>query len=312
MKKKVGIIGVGNVGATLAFSLANKDICSEIVLKDIKHELVEAMALDISQASHVSSSHTHISFATEDKDFCDCDIIVITAGIARKPGMSRDDLLLTNANIVSMSIKNSLKNNPNAIYIIVSNPLDVMVYVALKASNLPRERVLGMAGILDSARMCHFIEEKLDKKSKNIDAWVMGGHGDDMVPLPEYSSVDGVKLTEILDQKDIEDIIQKTKLGGAQIVKLLKTGSAYYAPAHSTSLMVEAIIKNSNQTFPCAILLEGEYGYEDVVAGVPITIGENGLEKIKELKLTPLRKEQFKKSVNSVRDLIDVLQKKFF
>ncbi len=311
-RKKVGIIGAGNVGATLAFSLANKNICEEILLKDIKHELVEAMALDISQACHVSNSDTNVNFCIKDEEFKDCDIVVITAGVPRKPGMSRDDLLLTNANIESSSIKQIAPQNPNAIYIIVSNPLDAMVYVALKSSNLPRERVLGMAGILDSARMCHFIEEKLGYKQKNIDAWVMGGHGDDMVPLPEYSTVNGEKLTNVLDKASIDEIVEKTKLGGAQIVKLLKTGSAYYAPAHSTSLMVEAIINNTCKTFPCAVLLEGEYGYENVVAGVPIILGENGVKEVKQIDLTSLQKEQFSKSINSVKELICVLEEKFF
>lgn len=310
--KKVGIIGAGNVGATLAFSLANKNICSEIILKDLREDIVKAMALDISQASNTAKSKTKISVANKKEEFKDCDIIVITAGIPRKPGMSRDDLLLTNAKIVSSVVNETLPYNENAIYIIVSNPLDAMVYVAQKVSNLPRNRVLGMAGVLDSSRMAHFIQEKLGYGQGEIEAWVMGGHGDDMVPLPNHSLVQGKKLTDIMSKEDIEEIIDKTRNGGAQIVKLLKTGSAYYAPAHSTSLMIEAIIKDTKQTLPIAVMLKGEYGYENIVAGVPAKLGKNGLEEVAELGLDETQKEQFKESVNSVKELVSVLTKKFF
>ena len=309
---KVGIIGVGNVGATLAFNLATKDICSEIVLKDLRENIVEAMALDISQSANAANAKTKVTFAKEANEFTNCDVIVITAGIPRKPGMSRDDLLLTNAKIMTSVINEINEYNPNAIYIIVSNPLDAMVYTALKASNLPKNKVLGMAGILDSARMSHFIQEKLEDSQKQINAAVMGGHGDDMVPLANYSTVDGKKLTEVLSKDEIEDIITKTRNGGAQIVKLLETGSAYYAPAYSTSLMVEAILNDSKETYPCAVLLEGEFGYENVVAGVPVKLGRDGLEEIINIELDELQTKEFAKSITSVNELISTLEEKFF
>lgn len=310
--KKVGIIGVGNVGSTLAYTLASKGICEKIVLKDIRENIVKAMALDISQAANAASSRTIVSAAKDSSDLKDCDVIVITAGIPRKPGMSRDDLLLTNAKIMKIVVKDIEEQAPNAIIIVVSNPLDVMVYTALKVSNFPKNQIIGMAGILDSARMSHFILEKLGYGAGQINASVMGGHGDDMVPLPNFSTVAGVHLSEVLSSQDIEDIVEKTKNGGAQIVKYLETGSAYYAPAHSTSLMVEAILHDKKEVYPCAVLLEGEYGYQDIVSGVPIMLGKNGVEKIIELNLTDEQKELFKKSVSSVKELVDTLNKNNF
>jgi malate dehydrogenase len=238
--------------------------------------------------------------------------VVITAGIARKPGMSRDDLLLTNAKIMTSVINNITKYNPNAVIIIVSNPLDTMVYTALKVSNWPRNKIIGMAGILDSARMAHFIFEKLGYGQGQIEASVMGGHGDDMVPLADFSTVAGVNLSEVLSKKDIDDIVFKTKNGGAQIVKLLETGSAYYAPAYSTTLMIEAILNNKREVYPCAVRLEGEYGYNNIVSGVPVMLGSNGIEKIIELNLKDEQKNQFSKSIASVKELVDTLENKFF
>ncbi|RXJ97481.1 malate dehydrogenase [Malaciobacter molluscorum] len=310
--KKVGIIGVGNVGATLAFTLASKSLCSEVVLKDLRENIVEAMALDISQSANAANAKTKVSFAKEAKDFSNCDVIVITAGIPRKPGMSRDDLLLTNAKIMTSVIGEINENNPNAIYIIVSNPLDAMVYTALKAANIDKNKVLGMAGILDSARMSHFIQEKLGYGEGEIDASVMGGHGDDMVPLANYSTVVGKPLDKILKEDEIEEIITKTRNGGAQIVKLLETGSAYYAPAYSTSLMVEAILTDNKKVYPCAVMLQGEYGYENIVAGVPVRLGKNGVEDVIELKLDEKQTSEFAKSISSVKELIDTLENKFF
>lgn len=312
MNKKVGIVGAGNVGATLAFSLANKNICDTIVLKDLREDVAQAMALDISQSSNTAKSKTNVLVANKKEDFCDCDVIVITAGIPRKPGMSRDDLLLINAKIMTSVIEEISPYNENAIYLIVSNPLDAMVYVALKATKLPPQRVFGMAGVLDSARMAHFIQEKLGYGQGEIEAWVMGGHGDDMVPLPNYSLVGGKKLTDLLGEDDINEIVEKTRNGGAQIVKLLKTGSAYYAPAHSTSLMVEAILEDKKLTLPTAVLLQGEYGFKDIVAGVPVKLGKNGIEEVVELDLDQTQKEQFAKSINSVKELITVLNEKFY
>lgn len=309
--KKVGIIGVGNVGATLAFSLANKNICEQIVLKDLRMNIVEAMALDISQAARASKSSTKVCFASNAQEFNNCDVIVITAGIPRKPGMSRDDLLLTNAKIMTSVINEIAPFNKDAIYIIVSNPLDAMVYTALKATGLNRNKILGMAGVLDSSRMAHFIQDKLTFTPKEIKAAVMGGHGDEMVPLTNHSSVDGKDLTEFLTANEIEEIILKTKNGGAQIVKLLETGSAYYAPAYSTALMVEAILTDSKETYPCAVMLQGEYGYENIVAGVPVILGKDGFEKIVELELNEEQKAQFAKSITSIKELVNTIDNNF-
>ncbi len=310
--KRVGIIGVGNVGSTLAFNLASKNICSSILLKDIRENIVQAMALDISQSANAANSNTVIQSCLEDKEFKDCDIVVVTAGVARKPGMSRDDLLLTNAKIMTQVIQSTITFNPNAIIIVVSNPLDAMVYTALKASKYPRNKIIGMAGILDSARMSHFILEKLGYGAGQIESSVMGGHGDDMVPLPNFSTVAGVPLSEVLKKEDIDDIVNKTKNGGAQIVKLLETGSAYYAPAYATSKMVEAILEDKKEVYPCAVKLEGEYGYHDIVSGVPIMLGKDGVEKIIELDLKEQQKKEFDKSIKSVQELVDVLEEKFF
>lgn len=312
LKNRVGIIGVGNVGATLAFNLASKNICNEIVLKDLRENIVEAMALDISQAANAAKSKTIVKFAHNAEEFCDCNVIVITAGIPRKQGMSRDDLLLTNAKIMTSVMNDITKYNPNAIYIIVSNPLDAMVYTALKAANLDKNKVLGMAGILDSARMSHFIQEKLGYAEGEIEASVMGGHGDDMVPLANYSTVSGKPLDKVLNNDEIEEIITKTRHGGAQIVKLLETGSAYYAPAYSTSLMVEAILNDNKKVYPCAVMLEGEYGYENIVAGVPVRLGKNGVEEVIELKLDEKQNAEFAKSIASVKELVNTLEEKFF
>jgi malate dehydrogenase len=309
--KKVGIIGAGNVGATLAFSLAKKNICGEIVLKDLRMNVVEAMALDISQAARAAKSSTKVSFASNAEEFSNCDVVVITAGIPRKPGMSRDDLLLTNAKIMTSVINEIAPFNKDAIYIIVSNPLDAMVYTALKATSLPRNRIIGMAGVLDSSRMAHFIQEKLSFTPNEIKAAVMGGHGDDMVPLTNYSSVDGKDLKEFFTDEEIEDIVTKTRNGGAQIVKLLETGSAYYAPGHSTALMVEAILTDSKETYPCAVMLNGEFGYENIVAGVPVVLGKDGFEKIVELELNEEQKAQFAKSISSIKELVDTIDKNF-
>lgn len=310
-KKTVGIVGVGNVGATLAFTLATKNICTTLLLKDVRENIVQAMALDISQATNAARSETITKACLTNEEFKNCDVIVITAGIARRPGMSRDDLLVTNANIMTSVIKDIIRFNPNAIIIVVSNPLDAMVYTALKASNWSRNKIIGMAGILDSARMSHFIFEKLGYGQGQIDASVMGGHGDDMVPLANYSSVDGKSLEEFFTTEEIEDIIVKTRNGGAQIVKLLETGSAYYAPGHSTALMVEAILTDSKEIYPCAVMLNGEYGYENIVAGVPVTLGKDGFEKITELELNEEQKAQFAKSISSIKELVDTIDKNF-
>jgi len=310
--RKVGIIGVGNVGSTLAYSLANRGICSSIVLKDIRENVVQAMALDISQSAQAANSHTIVEPASSGKDLENCEIIVITAGLPRKPGMSRDDLLLTNAKIMECVLEDIKIYAPKSKLIIVSNPLDAMVYTALKVTNFPREQIIGMAGILDSARMSHFIQKKLGYGSGQIVSSVMGGHGDDMVPLPNYSTVSGVSIEELLNDDEIAQIVNKTKNGGLEIVKLLETGSAYYAPAHATSLIVEAILNDTKKIYPCSVMLDGEYNYNNVIAGVPIMIGANGIEKIVELNLTEEQKKLFADSISSVNELIKTLDEKYF
>lgn len=308
--KRVGIIGVGNVGATLAYTLVLKDICSEILLKDINEDLTQAMMLDISQASFATKQKTKLFAVNKNEDFCNCDVVVITAGIARRPGMSRDDLLNINAQIIETLMMDVIVFNPNAIIIIVSNPLDAMVYKALEVSKYPRNKIFGMAGILDSSRMSYFIYEKLNANKEEIFSSVMGGHGNEMVPLVSHSKVSNKFLDEVLSKEDIDEIINQTKSGGAQIVNLLKTGSAYFAPANSTAVMIDAILNDKKEIYPCSVMLNGEYGYEDVVAGVPVILGKNGVEKIIKLDLSEAQKVQFDKSINAVIELIEILKEK--
>lgn len=311
--KRVGIVGAGFVGSTVAYSLAMQGACHEIILRDNKIDIARGKALDMSQAASAVRSHTVVSVAEEMSDLKDCDVVVVTAGSPRLPGMSRDDLLMINAKITKEVLQGIKQYSPEAIVIMVSNPLDAMTYVAIKESGFDRNRVLGMAGILDSSRMASFIQEKLGYGGGQIRASVMGGHGDDMVPLPRYSTVAGVPLTDVLTHAEIDEIVQRTRQGGAEIVGHLKTGSAYYAPGKSTAIMVDAILKDTKQIHPCAVLLEGEYGYSDVVSGVPIMIGANGCEKILEVTLNDVEKKMFKNSVSSVQSLIDTLnENKFF
>ena len=311
--KKVSIISAGNVGATVAYSLAMKGVCHEIVLRDRNVEIAKGKALDMSQAANAARMHTVVSVAEDAAGMAGSDVVVITAGSPRLPGMSRDDLLMINAEITKEVVADVKEYAPDAIIIMASNPLDVMTYVALKESGFPKERVIGMAGILDSARMAHFIHEKIGCGAGQIRASVMGGHGDDMVPLPKFSTVAGVPLTDVLDEEEILEIVERTKGGGAEIVGYLKTGSAYYAPAKSTAIMVEAILNDTKQIHPCAVLLDGHYGHSDVVSGVPVALGANGVEKLFEMTLSDTQKRKFAKSVDSVRTMINVLkEKKFF
>jgi len=310
--KKVTIIGAGNVGSTVAYILAMNGACHEVVLKDRNIETAKGKALDMSQAANAARMHTIVYAAQKPEDIAGSDVVVITAGSPRLPGMSRDDLLMINAEITKEVIQDVKIHAPNSVIIMVSNPLDVTTYVALKESGFPRERVLGMAGILDSARMAHFIFEKIGYGAGQIRASVMGGHGDDMVPLPKFSTVAGVPLTDLLTEEEILEIVDRTKHGGAEIVGYLKTGSAYYAPAKSTAMMVEAILKDTKQIQPCAILLDGEYGHKDVVSGVPMVLGAGGAEKIFEVTLNLGQKRNFAKSVESVRSMIRVLEEKNF
>jgi len=312
-KGRVGIVGAGYVGSTVAYSLAMKGSCHEIILRDNKIDIAKGKALDMSQAAAAERSHTVVKVAEDMSEMADCDVVVVTAGSPRLPGMSRDDLLMINANVTREVMTGIKKYSPNAIVIMVSNPLDAMTYVALKESGFDRRRVIGMAGILDSARMASFIQERLGYGGGQIRASVMGGHGDDMVPLPRYSTVAGVPLADVLTDDEIEQIVDRTRHGGAEIVGHLKTGSAYYAPGKAASIMVDAILRDTKQIHPCAIMLDGEYGYSDVVSGVPIMIGANGAEKIIEVTLNEKEEAQFAKSVSSVQTLINTLnENKFF
>jgi len=310
--KRVGIVGAGNVGSTVAYSLAVQGACHEIILRDNKVEIAKGKALDMSQAAQSIRSHTVVSVAETMADMKDCDIVVITAGSPRLPGMSRDDLLLINAKIMKEVVSGVKIYSPDAVIVVVSNPLDAMVYVAAKESGFPSNRVIGMAGVLDSARMAHFIHEELGYGSGQIRASVMGGHGDDMVPLARYSTVAGVPLSDIMSQEKIDAIVERTKNGGAEIVSYLKTGSAYYAPGKATSIMVDAILKDTKQIHPVAVMLKGEFGYENIVSGVPTMIGADGAEKVIEITLNEKEKKQFAHSVSSVQSLVDTLNKNNF
>ena len=311
--KRVGIVGVGNVGSTCAYILSMNGACHEVILRSSSNpDKAKGLALDMSQAVQAARHHTVVRHAQEPSDLSDCDVIVVTAGSPRLPGMSRDDLLVKNADIMKKTMGDILKYSPDAIVIPVSNPLDAMVYVALKESGWDRSRVVGMAGILDSARMAHFVYEQLGYGAGQIRCSVMGGHGDDMVPLPRFSTVAGVPLTDLLTWDEINTIVEKTKNGGAEIVGLLKEGSAYYAPAKASALMVEAILNDTKQIYPCAVMLEGEYGYEDIVSGVPVMLGARGAEKVIEANLNDDQDRKFAKSIGSVRQLVDALYKNNF
>ncbi len=308
MDKKVTVIGAGNVGATAAQRLAEKQLC-DVVLVDIAQGLPQGKALDLSEAAPIEKHDAKIEGANEYESSKDSDIVIITAGIPRKPGMSRDDLINTNMKIMKDVTENVVKHSPNAIIIIVSNPLDAMCHVAFDASGFPKNRVIGMAGVLDSARFRTFIARELDVSVENTHAFVLGGHGDTMVPLPRYSTVAGIPLTELLPADKIEELVQRTRDGGAEIVGLLKTGSAFYAPASAAVEMAEAILKDTKKILPCAALLKGEYGINDLFIGVPVKLGANGIEDIIQIKLTDKEQQALNKSADAVQELVDTLKK---
>ena len=305
--KKVTVIGTGNFGSTVAFILAMNGSCHNVVFMGRNYNVAKGKALDMSQAANAARQHTIVKAAKGPEAMADSDIVVITAGAPRTPGMSRDDLLIKNAEIVKMYARQIKEHAPDAIVVVVSNPLDVMTYVVLKETGFPRERVLGMAGILDAARMAHFIYEKLEYGAGQIRATVMGGHGDTMVPLPKFTTVAGVPIEDLLDSEEIGEIVRKTRNGGAEIVNLLGDGSAYYAPAKSTTVMVEAILQDTNQIHSCAIMLQDDYGYSGMVSGVPVMIGAGGAEKVIPMALKPLQQTRFKNSVASVQEMVDKL-----
>ena len=309
MRKKVTVIGAGNVGANCALRIADKEL-ADVVLLDIADGIPQGKGLDILQSGPVEGYDVKVTGTTDYADTAGSDIVVITAGIARKPGMSRDDLLAINNDVVRSAAENSIKFSPNAILILVTNPLDVMCWAAWKATGLPKNRVIGMAGVLDTARFRTFLAEALNVSVENISALVLGGHGDTMVPITRLTNVSGIPLSELLDAETIAAIVTRTQNGGAEIVKHLKTGSAYYAPSASTVEMVESILKDKKKVLPCAALLEGEYGIDGIFFGVPVKLGAGGIEKIYEVQLTDEEKAAMAKSAASVREMVDVLQQK--
>lgn len=307
MKPKISIIGAGMTGSTTAHWLADKEI-ADLVLVDIVEGMPQGKALDMQEAMPVIGKDVSIIGTNGYEETAGSEIIVITAGLPRKPGMSRDDLLATNAEIVGAAVENTKSLSPNAIYIILTNPLDAMCYVAMKKGDIPRERIIGQAGILDSARMRAFVSMDLDVSVENVNCYVLGGHGDSMVPLTRHSNVAGVPLDKILSKKSLEAIVERTRKGGGEIVALLKNGSAFYAPAAAISQMCEAILKDKHLILPCSIFLTGEYGHEGFFFGVPAQLGRNGLEKVIEYDLNQEEKEELNNSANHVKENIEKLK----
>jgi malate dehydrogenase len=302
MVNKITVVGAGNVGATAAQRVAEKELARTVVMVDVAEGIPQGKALDQWQSAPIEGYDSRIIGTNGYDETKDSDLVIITAGIARKPGMSRDDLLNTNAGIVRSVSEQIAKTSPKAILIVVSNPLDVMCYVAMKASGFPRERVLGMAGVLDTARYRAFLAESLDMSVRDIQAMVLGGHGDTMVPLISYTSVSGIPITQLMDKATLDAIVDRTRNGGAEIVKHLKTGSAYYAPSAGAVQMAEAIVKNQRRILPCAAWLQGEYGMKDLFLGVPCLLGSKGLERVIEVQLTSDEKAALAKSADAVRE----------
>ncbi|MCK5783020.1 MAG: malate dehydrogenase [Desulfobacterales bacterium] len=308
MDKKVTVIGAGNVGATTAQRLAEKELC-DVVLIDIAEGLPQGKALDLLEAAPIEKHDAFIEGANTYDASAGSDIIIITAGIPRKPGMSRDDLIKTNMNIMKKVTAEAAKQSPDAIIIIVSNPLDAMCHVAFDASGFPKNRVIGMAGILDSARFRAFISMELNVSVENTHAFVLGGHGDTMVPLPRYSTVAGIPITELMSAERIEALVDRTRKGGGEIVGLLKTGSAFYAPSSAAVEMAEAILKDKKKILPCAAYLDGEYGIDGLFIGVPVKLGAKGIEEIIQIKLTDSENSALQKSADAVKGLVEDLKK---
>ncbi|MBV8807960.1 MAG: malate dehydrogenase [Acidobacteriaceae bacterium] len=309
MRRKVTVIGAGNVGANTAQKIAQKEL-ADVVLVDVIEGVPQGKGLDMLESAPVEGYDVRIVGSNGYDETGDSDIVVITAGFPRKPGMSRDDLLLANYEVVKSATEQAVKRSPKAILVLVTNPLDAMSWAALKVSGFPRERVIGMAGVLDTARFRTFIAEELKVSFENVTAMVLGGHGDTMVPLVRFTNVSGIPISELMDQQTIDRLVQRTRDGGAEIVKYLKTGSAYYAPAASATEMVESILKDKKKVLPCAVYLQGEYGIRDRFVGVPVKLGARGLEKIYEIKLDGAEDAALKKSADAVKELVDVLQKK--
>jgi malate dehydrogenase len=306
MRKKVSIVGAGNVGATAAHWIASKEL-ADVVLIDIVEGIPQGKGLDLLEAMPIEKRDSHVIGTNDYADTANSDIVVITAGIPRKPGMSRDDLLNTNYKIMQDVVGKVVAHSPSCILIVVSNPLDAMAQAAFRISKFNRERVIGMAGVLDSARFRTFIAEELKVSVENVTAFVLGGHGDTMVPLARYSTVAGIPITELMDKATLDRIVQRTRDGGAEIVKYLKTGSAYYAPSSAATEMVEAILKDKKKILPCAAYLQGEYGINGLFVGVPCKLGTRGLEQIIQIKLTDEEQAALKKSAEAVQELVKVI-----
>lgn len=302
-RKKLTVVGSGNVGATAAFLAARREL-GDVVLLDVVDGVPQGKALDMHEASPILGYNVSVHGTTDYADTANSDLVIITAGIARKPGMSRDDLLSTNVKIVAEVTRQVVKHSPDCIILVVTNPLDAMVYTARQVSGFPRQRVIGMAGVLDSARMRSFIADALDVSIEDVNAFVLGGHGDTMVPLPRYSTVAGIPITELLDEGEVHHICERTAQGGAEIVQLLKTGSAFYAPGAAVVDMAEAILMDKNRILPCAAFLEGEYGVNGYYMGVPCKLGGGGMEGVLELDLTAEEQKALNHSLESVKELV--------
>jgi len=305
MKKKISLIGAGNIGGTLAHLIAVKEL-ADVVLFDVAEGLAKGKALDIAQSTSVDGLNINIIGTNDYKDIENSDVIIITAGVPRKPGMTRDDLLEINLKIIKQVAEGIKKNSPNAFMICITNPLDIIVMALQKYSNLPTNKIVGMAGILDTSRFKYFLSQELKIPVKDIESLVLGGHGDTMVPMPNYTKINGKPLSQMIKKEKLDSIVDRTRKGGAEIIKLLVKGSAFYAPAASGIKMAESYINNLKKTLPCAAYLNGEYGVKNLYAGVPVIIGKNGVEKIVEIDLSSKEKDQFNLSIKAVQDLYKV------
>ena len=309
MRKKVTVIGAGNVGATLAHRIVDKQL-ADVALIDILEGVPQGKGLDLLEAGPIEGYDVKIKGTNDYADTANSDVVVMTAGFPRKPGMSRDDLLKANYAVVKAAIEQAAKHSPNAILIVVTNPLDAMVQTAFRVSGFPKNRVIGMAGVLDSARYRTFLAEALNVSVQDVEGLVLGGHGDTMVPVPSYTTIAGVPVSQLLPKETLDKIIDRTRKGGAEIVNLLKTGSAFYAPSAAVVQMIDAIFNDRKKVLPCAAYLEGEYGINGLFVGVPVKLGKEGVEKIYEIKLDEAEKAALKKSADAVQELVTVLQQK--
>ena len=305
---KITVVGAGNVGATLAQRVAEQELARELVVVDVVEGMPQGKGLDQWESAPIEGFDTRVHGTNDFAAMAGSGLVLITAGIARKPGMSRDDLVKTNVEIIKSVSQNVKKYAPDAIMVMVSNPLDVMCWVAREVTGFPRERVIGMAGVLDTARYRSFLAEALNVSVEDIQAMVLGGHGDTMVPLVSYTTVSGIPVTQLIDAKKLDDIVQRTRNGGAEIVSLLKTGSAYYAPSAATAQMAEAIVRDKKRILPCSAYLNGEYGQKGIYLGVPCKLGARGLEQIVEVTLTPKEKAELEKSATAVRETMTAVK----